>query len=436
MPTHKKKQLLLALLVLGGAFLIRGGKAQAATILSQPDYTSTQVFIPTNGAAAPQYYLGTALVSGTPAGLTYYVNSVSGSPTYSLAGMNDVTNGHYFAASQAQFQTFHGQGFYTVFFDAHTDTVAAGDTLEYFFAFADNTAGFTFTRSAYVPADYYGNPFVYVFETGDSPYGTPGVTSFVQPYTPANGALADLGTTTFSFQYNNPCASFGQFDSAGIELRDTESPGTEPPVNFSTIACGTGTYTAGVALTPSDTYLWRPVLSSSDGKTPSIYGTWYNIGATTAAPGGAVQYLVSSSSILLATSSNPLPTQPCSITDISGCFENALSYLFYPTVNFATAFVSIPIQQKIPFVYAYQINLMRQDLLSASSTAPASLTVSLWRLPGSSATTTLTLISEPMLAAVPFSSTIYAIITFLIWLGMAEYVYYRVIRMHDTHTPS
>lgn len=128
---------------------------------------------------------------------------------------------------------------------------------------------------------------------------------------------------------------------------------------------------------------------------------------------------------------------PCGISDLSGCFQNALAALFYPTISPGAAFNSISDEAhaKFPFVYVYQLGAIRTALLTASSTSATSVTVNLWKL-GSSATTTINLISQNAIAAVPFSNTIYTVLTWLIWLGMAEYIYYRVIRMHDTHTPT
>jgi len=101
----------------------------------------------------------------------------------------------------------------------------------------------------------------------------------------------------------------------------------------------------------------------------------------------------------------------------------------------AYCFFSDEARGKFPFVYVYQLGAIRTSLLSASSTAPTGLTVNLWKIPGQ-ATSTIELISQTKVAAVPFSGTIYTILTWLIWLLMAEYIYVRVIKMHDTTTPS
>jgi len=129
-----------------------------------------------------------------------------------------------------------------------------------------------------------------------------------------------------------------------------------------------------------------------------------------------------------------IPEAACGVTAIGGCIKNAFVWLFYPSSDSIAQFTDINYSGKFPFVYIYQIGAIRNSLLTASSTAPTGLSVDLWRIPGHS-TTSVTLLSQSMVAAVPFSGTIYTIMGFLIWLGMAEYIYYRVIRMHDTNTP-
>lgn len=130
----------------------------------------------------------------------------------------------------------------------------------------------------------------------------------------------------------------------------------------------------------------------------------------------------------------PAPSN-CSLGNLVGCAETALTWTFYPTADTLSQFSSISLAGKFPFAYIYQLGSIREALLSASSTAPTSLSIDLWKLPGATSTTTLQLISQTQIAAVPFSGTIYLIMDALIWLGTAEYVYYRVIRVHDSVTP-
>ena len=130
-----------------------------------------------------------------------------------------------------------------------------------------------------------------------------------------------------------------------------------------------------------------------------------------------------------------LPEYECGITSITGWLKNAFQWRFYPASDSIAKFTTLSVAEKFPFKYAYQLGAIRTALFSASSTAPTSITVSLWKLP-SAATTTIELISKTKIQSVPFAGTIYNILTWLIWLGMAEYIYYRIIRTHDTNTPS
>lgn len=116
--------------------------------------------------------------------------------------------------------------------------------------------------------------------------------------------------------------------------------------------------------------------------------------------------------------------------------KNVGIILFSPDPSTLAAFgdLNTQAQGRLPFVYAYQTANIVQTMFTASSTASTTLTVPLWKM-GNSATSTITLISSSMIAAVPFSGTIYTILTALIWFSMVMYIYERVIRMHDVSTP-
>jgi len=148
--------------------------------------------------------------------------------------------------------------------------------------------------------------------------------------------------------------------------------------------------------------------------------------------------LTASSSVVFDTSSarsiSNLPVA-CGLTDLGGCLQNMMTWLFYPTPDTIAQFSSIQLNGKFPFTYIYQIGQIRNDLLTSTTTVSTSLTVSLWKI-GNAATSSIELISRNKVAAVPFSGTIYTVLTFLIWIMMAEYVYYRVIRIHDVTTPA
>lgn len=264
-----------------------------------------------------------------------------------------------------------------------------------------------------------------------------GATRFIDPYIPTNGSFASTSPTVFSYQYNfNDTTSFGIYDTVGVNITDLTNSLNNPTLATSTInASGISTYTTSVALTSGHSYLWRPIMFSSTGTSSPLYGNWYSF-QSTSSPAYTPYTPYTPPGTTLSTTTNPIPIVPCGISDISGCFQNAISYLFYPTVDFTAAFISIPVQGKFPFVYIYQIQQVRNTILSASSTAATSVTVPLWKLPGQTATSSLVMISSSLIAAVPYAGTVKTIITAILWILMAEYIYYRVTHMHDTNTPS
>lgn len=129
-----------------------------------------------------------------------------------------------------------------------------------------------------------------------------------------------------------------------------------------------------------------------------------------------------------------LPEYECSITAITGCLKNAFLWLFYPASDTLEKFETISYESKFPFVYVFQIQNIRNSLFSASSTAETAITIPIWKFPGQ-ATSTITILSQEMIEDVPFSGTIYLILQAMIWFMMAGFIYNRVLKMHDTHTP-
>jgi len=102
-------------------------------------------------------------------------------------------------------------------------------------------------------------------------------------------------------------------------------------------------------------------------------------------------------------------------------------YLFTPTQGTYDLYRSLPAQldTKFPFVYVNQIGAIRQALFEASPTASTSLSVDLGGMG------TITLISKDMIEDVPFTPVINAILTAFLYLFMAEFVYRKVLAIHD-----
>jgi len=132
----------------------------------------------------------------------------------------------------------------------------------------------------------------------------------------------------------------------------------------------------------------------------------------------------------------PEPAE-CGLTAITGCIKNAGVWLFYPSRDSVDSFKELgsSLSGKFPFAYAYEINDLRQELFNAVNTGTTTIALNFKIIPGH-ATSTLTLLSSDMLSAVPYSGTIKTILAWILWLLAIEYIYYRVIRAHDPHTPS
>lgn len=130
------------------------------------------------------------------------------------------------------------------------------------------------------------------------------------------------------------------------------------------------------------------------------------------------------------------PEYECGITSITGCLKNAGIWLFYPSASSIEQFKSLgtTLQGKFPFAYAYGIGQMRNELFGASST-PQTISLNFKIIPGHG-TSTLELISQDKLAAIPYASTVKTILGWILWLLGIEYIYYRVIRSHDPNTPA
>jgi len=124
------------------------------------------------------------------------------------------------------------------------------------------------------------------------------------------------------------------------------------------------------------------------------------------------------------------PHYPCGISDLSGCLQNALNTMFYPSQNIVEQFKGLELEDKFPFAYAYDLNDVRQEMFGTSSTASTSIAVNVPHF-GS-----ITFLSTSMISAVPYASVIKTILGWLLWFMMAEYLYFRIIRSHDSQTPS
>jgi len=405
--THIKSQILLALLVLGGSFLI-SEKAHAAAIfgtfdssigqgpLSNPcDLGGPTDYGPVAVASSSGYIIGTGRMGSSPCtvpnptnyGITltnfstgyplidgsYYVYWYSDQARtnlvktvfYSIAGGAYVAGSGFVFEGQTQFYSFtidqaHGLVNATGYWSASTSPAASQQLY-----FVESTPAFSQVAAYSYVATTTGN-FNFSFPYVDSSFKIS-----------ATSTSYSLGSSMlFSAKIFQNYASYDPFNASGTE-----------PV----LLAATSTSLAATSTVTVDT----------------------------------------SSSVSL--SGLPEPSD-CGVTALTGCIKNAAVWLFYPTSASIAQWSNLSLRGKFPFEYAYQIGDIRQTLLSASSTAATSVNVPLWKLP-SQATSSLVMMSSALIAAVPYSATVKTIVTAILYLMMAEYVYYRILKTHDTNTP-
>lgn len=126
---------------------------------------------------------------------------------------------------------------------------------------------------------------------------------------------------------------------------------------------------------------------------------------------------------------NPATAQPCSITEIGGCINNSMRYLFYPSSESVDAFMTTyqTLETKIPFVYLYQSS----DLLTGLYTGSAGT------IPAISVSTgigDITFISEDLVDDIPFVPLVRTLIGAGLWLMLFTTLYRKTLKIHDTVT--
>lgn len=152
---------------------------------------------------------------------------------------------------------------------------------------------------------------------------------------------------------------------------------------------------------------------------------------------------VSATTTATVVSNNPrslseLPEpEDCSLGNLTGCLKNAGIWLLYPSSDSIDSFKGLAetLSGKFPFAYAYGMNTMRMELFDAVQTSTTSISLTFKIIPGHG-TSTLELLSSAKLEAVPYSGTVKIILGWILWLLAIEYIYYRVLRSHDSSTPS
>jgi len=119
----------------------------------------------------------------------------------------------------------------------------------------------------------------------------------------------------------------------------------------------------------------------------------------------------------------------CGITDIGGCINNSLRFLFIPSQESITQLLDSKddLDSRVPFVYVSDIRTVADEFFN--STQSETLDVELDLGFG-----TVKLIDESMIANAPQASTIRLLLSYMLWITFAFGVYRMALGIHNKDT--
>lgn len=155
--------------------------------------------------------------------------------------------------------------------------------------------------------------------------------------------------------------------------------------------------------------------------------TYLTINFTVSGGVVSVQNVVDSSDAIFPFSQTA--HEECGLTAISGCINNSIRFLFYPSTESVEALTSQAqgLQTKMPFVYIYQAS----DIMTGLYTGTADV------IPEISVTTgigSITFISEAQVASIPYVSLLRSLIGAGLWLMLFTLLYRKTLAIHDKQT--
>lgn len=120
---------------------------------------------------------------------------------------------------------------------------------------------------------------------------------------------------------------------------------------------------------------------------------------------------------------NTTANQTCSIGNISGCLINAFNFLFIPSTDSLNNFTALndTISTKFPFAYLYDVKDLFTTLYTSPQTVSAEITVPF------STFGNITLISDDMIADVPYAPIFKVLFVYLLWFMTAMHLYRRTL---------
>jgi len=121
--------------------------------------------------------------------------------------------------------------------------------------------------------------------------------------------------------------------------------------------------------------------------------------------------------------------QTCGITNLSGCLNNSMLFLFYPSIESIAKFnlVKDSLDTKIPFVYVNQAVDLIPSLFGSVSTLPP-LTLHL-------GFGDVVILSQEMLEGIPLVATIRFLLGTFIWIMFLMAMYRMGLGIHDKQQP-
>jgi len=266
------------------------------------------------------------------------------------------------------------------------------------------------------------------------PLGTTGVVRITSP--------AFQSTTTspvaISFDYTLATSTYSSendllYSQYRLVFTNMETQATKTVFGvLSHDAYGTWSQSDSVSLTGDGTWRIEAALSTdgeSGGRSYAPRGYYQFFGLGFLDPSGIPpQYLPPQQSAYASSS--------CAIS-FAGTFDlpQCLGYLIVPTTGSSSPLgniQSLSLANSFPFAYVYQLGAVRTALFNASSTGTTSVSIN---IPWAGGHVPFTFISASMIEALPYATEIKTLITALLWFLLAEVVYYKVIRSHDTVTP-
>jgi len=190
-------------------------------------------------------------------------------------------------------------------------------------------------------------------------------TRFIDLSEPINGTTTPSGSVDFTVQYyfNNSTHSFTEI---GLHVLRGDQYFTST-TSFGTIIDGQNTFNRTLTLGENGSYVWRAEMQG--GTSTPMYSDWHTF-TTVSNP---YPSLIGTTS---PEGSWSLATSTCSFTNISGCFQNALMFVFQPSSDVLDLYAGLKdqIAKKPPFGY---FALLQGELGSISSTSTPTFSVTI-----------------------------------------------------------